>query len=141
MKEALKRQERRLYVVTAPHFADEAFDFSRNSLDQSFQGWLGSVEATEEQKMSAAAVFTKSCNEVNRASVLPQKRSLQLCPPVVALAPEQNEKAVLFPTRLTTQDYVQVMLATIREGANHARWPRDVVEHFITAEVIVNSGQ
>ena len=84
--------------------------------------------------MSARAVVTTISNN-GRTSVA-QKRSLQLCPPVSGLVPEQASAATLAPIQLTTQDYVQVMLATIREGESHARWPREVVEHFLAAEVI-----
>ena len=89
--------------------------------------------------MSARAVITTISND-GRTGVV-QKRSLQLCPPVSGLVPEQASAAKLFPTKLTTQDYVEVMLATIREGASHARWPREVVEHFLAAEVIASTEQ
>lgn len=139
MKEFAKRQQRRLYVVSTPLSVDEGFDFSRNSLDRSFQGWLGSV-TTEELKMSARAVVTTISNDFGRSGIV-QKRSLQLCPPASGLASEPASERRLFPTKLTTEDYVQVMLATIREGANHSRWPREVVEHFLAAEVIAGSEQ
>jgi hypothetical protein len=45
------------------------------------------------------------------------------------------------PTKMTTHDYVKVMLATVREGHRHARWPKDVLAHFLAAEVIVGSEQ
>lgn len=37
---------------------------------------------------------------------------------------------------ITTEDFVQVELATIREGHNHRRWPREVLEKFLAADVI-----
>jgi hypothetical protein len=37
--------------------------------------------------------------------------------------------------RLTTEDLRKVNLATIREGVNHCRWPREVIERFLAVEV------
>ncbi len=88
--------------------------------------------------MSARSVVTTISNDFERTGIV-QRRSLQLCPPVSGLVPEPANAATLFPAKLTTQDYVQVMLATIREGASHPRWPREVVEHFLAAEVIAGN--
>jgi hypothetical protein len=35
---------------------------------------------------------------------------------------------------LTTEELYQVNLATIREGINHRRWPREVIERFLLVE-------
>lgn len=88
--------------------------------------------------MSARSVVTTISNDFERSGIV-RRRSLQLCPPVSGLVPEQASAAPLFPAKLTTQEYVQVMLATIREGASHPRWPREVVEHFLAAEVIAGN--
>ena len=37
---------------------------------------------------------------------------------------------------LTTEEFVQVNLATVRESSRHRYWPADVVERFLTAEVV-----
>jgi hypothetical protein len=37
--------------------------------------------------------------------------------------------------RLTADDLRKVNLATIREGVNHCRWPREVIERFLAVEV------
>lgn len=37
--------------------------------------------------------------------------------------------------RLTADDLRKVNLATIREGVNHCRWPREVIERFLEVEV------
>lgn len=87
--------------------------------------------------MSAQAIAIN--NDLRRPSELKQKPALQLCQPVNG---QQAVKAVtLRSSKLTTQDYVQVMMATIREGRHHARWPKDVVAHFLTAEVIRSGEQ
>jgi hypothetical protein len=37
--------------------------------------------------------------------------------------------------RLTAEELCQVNLATIREGVNHCRWPKEVIERFLAVEV------
>jgi hypothetical protein len=42
-----------------------------------------------------------------------------------------------YPRPLTTEDFVQVELATLREGRKaRLRWPREVLEKFLAADVI-----
>ena len=123
----------RLYAVDPPRFEVEGFDVTRNSLVQSFHGWLRAVEAKGDLTMSAPAVVFD--NNLRAPSVRASQKPLQLCPPV---GPAKHLKADkgLRPRKMTTQDYVSVMLATVREGNSHARWPTDVVAQFLTAEVI-----
>jgi hypothetical protein len=41
-----------------------------------------------------------------------------------------------FPFKpLSTEDLCQVNLATFREGVNHCRWPREVIEKFLAVQV------
>ena len=63
-----------------------------------------------------------------------RNRALQLCQPVMAEGSQPVNR--VRPARLTTDEYVQVMMATIREGHHHARWPKEVLAHFLAAEVI-----
>ena len=44
-------------------------------------------------------------------------------------------KELLDMGRLTADDLHKVNLATIREGVNHCRWPREVIERFLEVEV------
>lgn len=37
---------------------------------------------------------------------------------------------------LTTEEVVQVNLATVRESSRHRYWPTDVVERFLTADLV-----
>lgn len=41
-----------------------------------------------------------------------------------------------YSEKMTTEDFVQVELATVREGTSHRFWPSDVVLKFIAADVI-----
>ena len=36
---------------------------------------------------------------------------------------------------LSIEELFQVNRATFREGINHCRWPREVIERFLTAQV------
>jgi hypothetical protein len=36
---------------------------------------------------------------------------------------------------LTSEEACQVHLATVREGVNHVRWPREVIERFLELEM------
>ncbi len=36
---------------------------------------------------------------------------------------------------LTTEEVCQVHIATIREGVNHVRWPREVIVRFLQLEM------
>ena len=36
---------------------------------------------------------------------------------------------------VTCEEACQVHLATIREGVNHIRWPREVIERFLQLEM------
>jgi len=133
VKEFLQVKQRRLYVVNAPRLDRDVFDVTRKTLDQSFEGWLRAVAAMEELNMSAPAVVIE--HDLRRPSELTKKHTLRLCQPVQAQH-EGGNAVSLLSNKLTTQDYVQVMLATIREGSSHARWPAEVVAHFLAAEVV-----
>jgi hypothetical protein len=39
------------------------------------------------------------------------------------------------PRPITAAEFCQVHVVTIREGVNHCRWPREVIEQFLAAEV------
>lgn len=133
VKEFLQVEQRPLYVVSAPRFDRDVFDVTRNTLDQSFEGWLREVAAMEELNMSAPAVVIK--HDLRRPSDLTKKHTLKLCQSLPAQHEDGNAVGLL-SSKLTTQDYVQVMLATIREGRSHAHWPTEVVAHFLAAEVV-----
>ena len=130
----MKQEPRRLYVVPAPRFVGDVFDVTRNTLDQSFEGWLDALEAIEEFHMSAQSVVID--HDLRRPSEPKQQHALKLCPPVEAGLAGNGDPVKMRAPELTTQDYVQVMLATIREGHHHARWPTEVIDHFLAAEVM-----
>ena len=36
---------------------------------------------------------------------------------------------------LSTEELCKLQLATFREGVNHRRWPREIIEQFLAAQV------
>jgi len=49
---------------------------------------------------------------------------------------EDSPKQKFFtPRPVTAAEFCQVNFVTIREGVNHCRWPREVIEQFLLAEV------
>jgi hypothetical protein len=73
-------------------------------------------------------------SEAVAASTVQARRPLQLCPPV---DPESSRQASRL--KLTTQQYIDVMLATVRESGRHATWPTDVIASFLAADVITGT--
>ena len=41
--------------------------------------------------------------------------------------------------QLTTEEFIQVRMATVRESTRHCFWPIDVLEKFLAADVITDS--
>ena len=52
-----------------------------------------------------------------------------------AVKPKQLPAQTL-PHALTTEEFIQVRLVTVRESTRHCFWPIDVLEKFLAAEVI-----
>jgi hypothetical protein len=51
------------------------------------------------------------------------------------LTPVPKNADVRRPRPLTTEDFVQVELATVRESNRHAIWPTEVIAQFLDAEL------
>ena len=43
------------------------------------------------------------------------------------------------PPQLTTEEFIDVRLATVRESTRHCFWPIDVLEKFLAADVITKN--
>ena len=57
----------------------------------------------------------------------------------LVIRPTFNQKAKvkrLTTPMLTTEEFIQVRLATVRESTRHCYWPADVVARFAAADVI-----
>jgi hypothetical protein len=77
----------------------------------------------------------------------PTQRRLHVVAPQGRIAPAHTnhltKNSVLYSASLqqrlptvTTEEAMQVHLATVRESTRHRYWPSDVVERFMTAEVV-----
>lgn len=53
----------------------------------------------------------------------------------ISRAFNNNVKRITTPM-LTTEEFIQVKLATLRESTRHCFWPADVLERFAAADVI-----
>jgi len=73
-------------------------------------------------------------SEAVAASTVRAYKPLQLCPPVIT---ESNRQASRL--KLTTHQYIDVMLATVRESRRHATWPTEVIASFLAADVITDT--
>jgi hypothetical protein len=45
------------------------------------------------------------------------------------------QKQSVKPRPVTAEEFCQVNFVTIREGVNHCRWPKEVIQQFLVAEV------
>lgn len=137
MKEFAQRKQGQISLVAAPASrpSKDVFDYSPMSLDRSFQGWLHAVRAP---KKNAGRVSRGVGSEISLDAPVLQTHKLRICPAVSEL-PTPQKGAAQNPAQqaLTTQDFIKVMLVTLREGFTHRRWPMDTVARFLAAEVIV----
>ena len=51
--------------------------------------------------------------------------------------PKPQEKTERRPgfRPVTSEEMCEVNLVTLREGVNHCRWPREVIEYFLAVQV------
>ena len=141
MKELAQRKRGQISLVAAPapRPSNDVFDYSPMSLDRSFQGWLHAVTAPME---NTGKVSRGVGSEISLDAPILQTHTLKICPPVADLPTLQKGAAQNFAQHgLTTQDFIKVMLVTLREGFTHARWPMDAVERFLAAEVIARQSK
>lgn len=136
MKEFVQRKPPLLHLVAVPQKRGDVVDFTQHTLEQSFAGWLRALEAS---KSGLKAATTKPVSGPLKA--LHVESSLELCQPMAMAGVETMQTQILIttprkvtPKALTTQDYVNVMLATVRESFRHVRWPREVIAKFLVTK-------
>lgn len=129
-----KRRPLSLVGASIPRSSNDVFDYSSTSLDRSFEGWLKAVAEIEEATQDVSSLVESQDSLVVEPIV--QMRPLALCPPVTNKT--QLQAVARLPVRhtLTSQDFIKVMMVTLREGFRHRRWPMDAVTKFLAAEVI-----
>jgi hypothetical protein len=129
----LKRRQISTAVAPAPQ-ADEDLDYQL-SLGKPSRRRLHAVSTLEMPPLSDSVELDEA--DFARATRESQGASSSMATNLV-IRPDFNNKAVTkrLTTPLTTEDFIQVRLATVRESTRHCYWPADVVARFTAADVI-----
>jgi hypothetical protein len=122
-------------VALAP-LPEETFDYP--SVGKPYRGGLHAVTSLELPSHSDAIGVVEvglteaahSSREVNSQAVINQ-----VIRPAFRTNAKPHQTAVA-PFPLTTEEFIQVRLATVRESTRHCFWPTDVMARFIAADVI-----
>ena len=123
-------------VALAP-LPEETLDYNP-SVGKPYRGGLHAVTPLELPPHSDAIGVVKvglteaahTSREVNSQAVINQV----IRPAFRTNAKPQQTAVAPFP--LTTEEFIQVRLATVRESTRHCFWPTDVMARFIAADVI-----
>ncbi len=130
----LKRRQISTAVAPAP-LPDEDFDY-QPSLGKPSRRRLHAVSTLEMPALSDSievdeAGFARATRESQGAS---SSAATNL---VIRPAFKSNAEAKRLTTpKLTTEEFIQVRLATVRESTRHCYWPAEVVARFAVADVI-----
>ena len=135
VKEFRERKSGPLRAV-APRSRGEAFELTATIVSQSFEGWRKALKGGDNLSTVLSRV---EITDVRAGNSRTYKRALELCPPVIVDAKASERVAPRRRSALTTQEYIDVMLATVRESSRHVYWPVEVVASFVAADVITGT--
>jgi hypothetical protein len=130
----LNRRKTSTAVAAAP-LLDEDLDYQL-SLGKPSRRRLHAVPTLEMPPLSDSIEVDEA--EFARATRESQRVGSSMATNLV-IRPAFNNKATaqrLTTPSLTTEDFIQVRLATVRESTRHCYWPADVVARFTAADVI-----
>jgi hypothetical protein len=130
----LKRRQISTAVAPAP-LPDDDYNYQL-SLGKPSRRRLHAVSTLEMPPLSDSIEVDEA--EFARATRETQGVSSSMATNLV-IRPDFNNKAVakrLTTPSLTTEDFIQVRLATVRESTRHCYWPADVLARFWVADVI-----
>ena len=131
VRELIEKPRRRTHLTgVAQRHAVDTVDYNPTSIDRSFQGWLSAVALPKVRIQEERSVAVRPSVQVS-VGAIPVLELLSA--PVFSHQPKERYPE---PRVLTTQDYIQVMLATTREGHTHQRWPAGAFAKFMAADVI-----
>ncbi len=107
------------------------------SLQQPYRSRLRAVSAREKTSQSEAREVDGS--EHARATRYPHAISCSAGTNPMSSRGFNNRVRLITRPMLTTEEFIQVKLATVRESTRHCFWPTDVLERFVAADVIRTS--
>ena len=122
-------------AVAAPPLPDEDFDYQL-SLGKPSRRRLHAVSTLEMPPLGDSIEVDEA--DFARATRDSQGMSSSVATNLV-IRPSFNHKTKakrLTAPMLTTEEFIQVRLATVRESTRHCYWPADVVARFAAADVI-----
>ena len=130
----LKRREVSTTVATAP-LPGEDFNYHPLALGKAPRRRLQAVAPLERmpREYDSPGVDDMDLVMTGRGShgMLSQVATSMLIRPAF-----KKTKMRVVPPMLTTEEFIQVRLATVRESTRHCYWPADVVATFAAADVI-----
>jgi len=131
----LNRRQISTAVAAAP-VPERDFSCSPRSLGNASRRGLHAVSPVEMPPQSDSIEVDEE--EFERATRNSQGMSSNVSAKlVIRRAFSNNAKAQRLTTpMLTTEEFIQVRLATVRESTRHCYWPTDVVARFAAADVI-----
>jgi hypothetical protein len=131
----LNRRKTSTALAAAP-LPDEDFDYQSLPLGKPSRRRLHAVSTLEMPPLTDSIEVDEA--EFARATRESQGLNSSVAANLV-IRPAFNNKAKakrLTTPMLTTEDFIQVRLATVRESTRHCYWPADVVARFAAADVI-----
>ncbi len=93
---------------------------------RSFRSGLYAVRPLKKRTLAAVDAITEQAQVRQNLSAFPQPVATKRIVPRYTL-----------PV-LTTEEFIQVRLATVRESTRHCFWPTHVIASFLSAEVITD---
>ncbi len=132
---SLKRRQISTDVVEAPQ-PDEDSNYQSLSLGKTSRRGLHAVSPTEmfsPSDLMGVGNVELAISARDSQGVISSAATNQVLRP--AFNNKIKAKRITAPM-MTTDDFIQVRLATVRESTRHCFWPADVVASFTAAEII-----
>jgi len=132
----LKRRQISTAVAAAPPPPDEDFDYQQLSLGKASRRRLHAVSTLEMPPLGDSIEVDEA--DFARATRDSQGMSSSVATNLVIRPSFSNKTKAkrLTAPMLTTEEFIQVRLATVRESTRHCYWPADVLARFAAADVI-----
>jgi hypothetical protein len=125
-----RRQMSTTTAAAAPQ--NEDFNHNRSSLRKPTRYRLHAVTPLEVPTLADSVEVDDEVTRGNRDSQSMTGTNLVIRPVFHNKAKAQT----MTTPKLTTEEFIQVRLATVRESTRHCYWPSEVVARFAAADVI-----